>query len=168
MKTNTIIEDMRMELVAAIGAAFVEVHLGNGTSLHQARALDDLESPEAVRHLDKETDWGQIQDSKIECFPDTLAFMDAEGFRFHIPAFMIYSLNHYRTSIFSSSVCAAIYALDPSIEPRDWQLAKYVLFSEEQKRVILRFLEFFADDEMRRIFKDTAREAIHAYWGQYR
>ena len=88
------------QLLAEIEAAFGDVRLGGGVSLHQARAIDDfhlgLGGPDfaAARRLDAEERWQDIPDGKVENLSDTLVFMDAEGFRFHMPRFMVYMLTH--------------------------------------------------------------------------
>lgn len=53
----------RADVEDLIRSAFAIVVRGNGTTLHQARALDDWESDQAVERaarLDLETHWSQV------------------------------------------------------------------------------------------------------------
>jgi len=91
-------------LIAEIRKAFKGVTRGAGLSLHQGRQVDILwvrdcdTVKRAVRH-DPETRWDQVADAKMEDLCDALTFVDAEGFRFYIPAYMIYGLNNPDTHV---------------------------------------------------------------------
>ena len=136
----------RQRLVSQIEAAFDGVALGRGTSLHQARAIDDYE-PEGVvaeaRNADTESRWQGISDEKVEALWDALSFLDAEGFRFYIPRFMVYALHHHRASSPSASPASdsAIYAA----ESHDSYTAQSLL-SPPQREALRAFAAFFRDD----------------------
>jgi hypothetical protein len=64
-----------------VGTAHDGVELGEGVSLHQARAMDDYRSDAevaAARALDTESRWQDVTDEKLERLSDTLPFMDAK------------------------------------------------------------------------------------------
>ncbi len=100
-------EAERLRLIHEIEAAFEGVALGNGVSLHQARAMDDdwvNQSDVAdLRSQDPEERWQDISDEKLDLLADTLPFMDPEGFRFYLPRFMVFALKHSEGSQYSSS-----------------------------------------------------------------
>jgi hypothetical protein len=155
--------------LAEIEATFGGVRLGDGISLHQARALDDYE-PEGVvaaaRSFDAEERWQDITDDKLDRLSDTLAFMDAAGFRFHMPRFMVYSLTHAGTGSSSFAVDAPVYACNFRNDLKDYVPSKYALLSPEQRATIAQFLRFAAahDD----CFDGrVAAKALERYWGQY-
>lgn len=164
---HVLIDPELPELLAQIDATFDGVRLGDGISLHQARALDNYEPEDAAaaaRSFDTEERWQDITDDKLDRHANTLAFMDAAGFRFHMPRFMVFSLTHPRTGSFASD--APIYACDFSDALKGHALSKYALLSPEQRTTIARFLRFAAahDD-----FFDSrvAARALERYWGQY-
>src|SRR4051794_10621110 len=85
----------RQQLLDDIEAAFGDVRLGEGVSLHQARAIDDYKGADEIaeaRKLDTEERWQDISDATIDELSDTLTFLDADGFRFYIPRFIVYVL----------------------------------------------------------------------------
>ena len=97
--------------------AFADVLLGNGVSLREADVIDvygtDRERS-AAREQDEHIDWQRIPDEDIESHSSVLCFMDAEGLRFHLPAYMRYTLRRFRESE-SMSTDFTIYRLsDPS------------------------------------------------------
>lgn len=85
-------------LVAAlVREAFRGVTLGNGVGLHQAQGLDDYadESTLASLHArDEKNDWSAIPVDQLDRCYSSLAFFDAEGMRFHLPAYLIADLAH--------------------------------------------------------------------------
>jgi len=100
-------------VVNQIGDAFSGVSLGNGVSLNEANVIDAYGTQEeraAAREQDERHDWQRIADEDIEDRPSVLCFMDDEGLRFHLPAYMRYTLRRYRESK-SMSVDSTIYQL---------------------------------------------------------
>jgi hypothetical protein len=169
------------ELIREIEAAFEKVALGSGVSLQVANALDDYATEaelNALRQRDVERRWQDIPDEEIEQFHDTLAFMDAEGFRFHIPRFMLYALGSCQTrqsgdaSHHSSDpgiVDDVIYALDLSGQAPDLHehtLDKFRLFSGRQRMAIAHFLAFFSGAE-NDADSTTASHALAQLWSVY-
>ena len=80
------------ELIELIEEAFKDVQLGNGIGLKQAQAIDDYESEEVVlsaRKEDEKLNWQHIDPEMLDKCYSSLSFFDAEGMRFHIPAYII-------------------------------------------------------------------------------
>jgi len=159
-------------LIAVINDAFGDVTLGNGRSLHQARAIDDWKDDaevKAARVLDTETRWQDISDEKLDRLCDTLVFMDAAGFRFHMPRFMIFSLTHvFGERSTSVGVQAPIYCCDIMDETlRETVLVKLTLLSDAQKRAISRFLTFAAKHYDEAFEGQQAKHALEQYWNEY-
>lgn len=75
---------------------FSEQTLGNGIGLREANAIDVyamLAERLEMRRRDERTDWRSIDsDTLNECYAAP-TYMDAEGFAFHLPAFLIAELN---------------------------------------------------------------------------
>ncbi len=108
-------------LVKQIVNSFAEVSLGNGVSLREADVIDDygtVNERAAAREQDELDDWQRIPDKDIENHSSALCFMDDEGLRFHLPAYMRFTLLRYRESE-SISADLTIYRLsDPDCVKR--------------------------------------------------
>src|SRR3569623_1426720 len=78
-----------------IRTAFRGVKLGNGVGLRQGRGLDNYAGAEALAKLrpdDEKDDWSAISFEDLNAYNGSLSFFDAEGMRFHLPAFLIQDL----------------------------------------------------------------------------
>ena len=97
------------ELISRIEAAFEGVTLGNGISLAESVALDQHEAFEdraTARLRDEKTDWQKlVGDSELtrEGFTGGPIFMDAEGLRFYLPAYLITAIKDRSESPFADS-----------------------------------------------------------------
>lgn len=72
--------------------AFRGVTLGNGVGLLQGQGLDDYADPKALaeyRLQDEKDDWSRISVDALSRCHSSLSFFDAEGMRFHLPAYLI-------------------------------------------------------------------------------
>ncbi|MFS8057021.1 hypothetical protein QD357_30090 [Rhizobium sp. BR 317] len=81
---------------AAIRDAFACVALGGGVGLNEAQALDDYSSDEvraACRADDEKNDWAAITIEALNNHSGSPSFFDAEGMRFHLPAYLIADLD---------------------------------------------------------------------------
>lgn len=129
-------ENTRLELIEKIAAAFNDVTLEDGVSLHEARALDDYEDPVQARQIDSHIRWQEIPDAWIEKFHDVFSFMDAKGFRHAIPAYMIWCLKHNKndTNSFASTV--------NSLGFHDYPRKRSSCLNAVQEEVVSEFLKF--------------------------
>ena len=139
-------EAERQRLVRQVVAAFNDVRLGNGVSLHQARAMDDYAGDAevaAARVLDTESRWQDVTDEKLDRLADTMPFMDAEGFRFYLPRFMLFALEHRGRPEYSGS-----WAKDVAINNADLRdtTGRHDLMTEEQRAAVRAFAEFYRDE----------------------
>ena len=160
---------VRAALIELITAAFADVPRGTGISLHEAAAIDKYAMPDermSGRAQDTERCWQDVPAQDIEDNYPVLTYMDAEGFRYYLPAFMVWSLKNYQTSA-SVSTEAPIYELDVSgdEDKRKRKMDQFRLFSEEQRIAACRFLRFMskqtaADAKM-------AQPALDSYWAQF-
>ena len=83
------------QMIEQIRRAFEGVTRGNGMTLHQAALegayLDPAVFIEAAKK-DPEAHWSEVPDWKIEREPAAMCFIDPEGWRFYLPAYMIWRL----------------------------------------------------------------------------
>ena len=135
-------KDNAETIVTAIREAFLNVSRGNGISLHEADAIDDHASDDQRRRaktLDTDSHWWEIRAEQLEKLYNSLAFMDAEGFRYYIPAYMTQALKTCTTG--SLTIDATLVALFPATEEA---ASKFDLLDASQKESIARFLWFIA------------------------
>jgi hypothetical protein len=144
-------ESRRDALIDEITAAFDGVSREDGTTLHQADAIDDRKSPEeelAARQLDQEQRWQDVPDKDIEACCQALTFMDEKGFRYYLPAFMIYGLKNFHDDPYPlhSSIYSLLQESGKSLrksEPASIA-AKYQL-TDAQCKAAAKFLRFNSD-----------------------
>ena len=152
------------EVIAAIRAAFDGVERG-AVTLHEADVMDSYGSAEeraAARLLDTDRVWEQVQAEDIERFSSALCFLDAEGFRYYIPAYMVWTLDNETTG--ASSRNSTLCRLE-RLGGRDATAAERLkLLDDGQRRAIALFLLYFTPD---RYDGDDARKALERFWGRY-
>lgn len=134
---------MITELLKQISDAFEDVPRPNITK-SVARALDDewevSEAREAVLHgADSETHWSELTDIDIEQFDDIFAFLDADGYRFYLPAYMAYALRRHRNSDSG--------AINHTIHACTFYQGSFAQFTPLQMRCVLDFLTFCASND---------------------
>ncbi|HFQ61025.1 MAG TPA: hypothetical protein ENK39_01825 [Epsilonproteobacteria bacterium] len=85
------------KVIREIENAFSHVKLGNGIGLWEAQAIDDYASNEEqklARDKDEKKDWKSLNSNVLQKCNSSLSFFDAEGMKFHLPAFIIASMNN--------------------------------------------------------------------------
>ena len=140
-----------------IKATFEGVVLGEGIGLWQAQAIDDHETKEAqlkARERDEKTDWLAIPDDDISSCESSLSFVDAEGMRFLIPAFILVELSGKTSG-------GAIYSLSQAVIVFP---ERFHLFNAAQKRAIVSFLEFCLDDVNYVFDAPHIERALNEFW----
>lgn len=144
--------------------SFRSVELGDGRTIHVA----DLEGHcydgrgDAARAKDPETNWIDIPDWKLERIHVLSHAFDIQGWRFHLPAYLVWTLNNWRTSD-SATSDFVIWGLELRNDS-DYQLRRFRFLTFEQSRSVLAFLEHFE------IYsgESDASAAISSYWGRFK
>ena len=145
------------ELAAQIREAFSGVTLKKGVGLRQGQALDDYADKETTRRAresDEKDDWSRIPSAHLnECY-SSLSFFDAEGMRFHLPAFLLADLaGEYDQNL--------VFHLT---DLGDHGQRQFALLSPAQVAAVRAYLEFIADDADRAFDKPGILSAIDVYW----
>lgn len=125
--------DDERRVASLIRAAFCNVRLGNGIGLRQAQGLDDYADSNTLakyRTQDEKDDWSSIPVSELKICESSLSFFDAEGMRFHLPAYLIAALEGTHQS---SLVFHLTY---PGLDAR----SKFALLSDSQRNGVREFL----------------------------
>ena len=82
-------------VISLVRRAFQGVTLGEGVGLRHGQGLDDYADERTLasyRTQDEKQDWSAIPVADLDRFHSSLSFFDAEGMRFHLPAYLIADL----------------------------------------------------------------------------
>lgn len=162
---------IRRAIQSEIRMAFRGVTLGRGVSLKQAQFAD--RSRDAVCNENSASlaageivdDWSQLNLDELE--RDCIAHLDADGFRYYIPALMLSVLKNYDSA--SMRVIGTLGSLYPKKDHRwKYHMVRYSLLNHRQKTAIARFLATLPklvelDFENHKIVE----RALRNYWGEY-
>jgi hypothetical protein len=146
-------------VVERIERAFAGVRLGAGVSLREADVIDDYGTEadrKKARAQDELEDWKRIPDDLISRYYSCLSFFDAEGMRFHLPAYMRFALRHYKDSD-SASIDSTIFALGYDDD-------RFSLLTAPQRAAVRQFLKFMAFNGGHHVSSDRARLALEEVW----
>lgn len=161
------------ELINQIIAAFANVERGDGVTLHEARLIDDncedRNKYDKARKKDTEQNWNDIPDDKIIDFGDTLPFLNAEGFRFYLPAFMVYSLNNIELSTYARVAVEMMLTFDVEKDNVSFAVEfikkKTSLLTKEQIDCCINFLEYMMElGDYYCISSKDIRRSLQVFW----
>ncbi|WP_052754494.1 DUF6714 family protein [Calothrix sp. 336/3] len=172
MSNESEFESRRAALIAEITEAFDGVSRKDGTTLHEAIAMDAWESVEkqrAARCLDLETRWQDVPDDDIIACCSALSFLNEKGFRYYIPAFIICGLRHWgndRNGILHSSQYHLLHDYPKSLRKSEpTAIASKYQFTDVQSKAVARLLRFLIDfDEI--VGNPATVEAVER-WERY-
>jgi hypothetical protein len=159
----------RLATIAAVTAAFEGTSLEGGISLHEASEIDLYGTDEdrsAARLLDTECRWQEVPDRDIEEEYTALHFLDRVGFRYYLPAYLVYALRYHddaervRGGNSIDYTLAALVLTDDGIAYH--KLARFGVLSDEQVAAVRAFLRYMAVHGAD--YADDARRALEAYW----
>jgi hypothetical protein len=139
-----------------IEEAFAGVTLGCGVGLYEGQAHDDWEygaTAEKYRARDEKEDWHRLSADALNACHSSLSFFDAEGMRFHLPAFLLADLRgDYK---FGMTFCLT-YA--PGYHD------KFRLLSDAQRRAVRAYLLHIAEDMEYDFSRPDILRALEDYW----
>jgi hypothetical protein len=135
------------ELIQAIREAFRGVKLEDGVSLNMTEYNDSGGSEKIFKQLavdDERDDWRAIDEKTLEKFTVTFSFTDWKGFRFYLPAYMIYAITHPEsTSIIGDHT---VYSLNPGSILKLYGRAVDQILNRQQLEACVQFLQFCGGD----------------------
>jgi hypothetical protein len=146
-----------LKLCPLIETAFAGVTLGGGVGLMEAQAIDDYaDAGTRGKHRaeDEKLDWRKLSFEKLRQCNSSLSFFDAEGMRFHLPAYLICELNHEYGFALATSL-SMLY---------EGGQEKYSLLSPEQRDVVRKFLLHMLHDRDHRLDRPHIERALNEYW----
>ncbi len=89
-------DEERTRIEKRIREAFRGVVLGEGIGLREGNGLDDYADSKTLaeyRAQDERESWESIPSDVLNHYSSSLSYFDAEGMRFHLPAFLIDELS---------------------------------------------------------------------------
>ncbi|UJB73410.1 hypothetical protein HRE53_32780 (plasmid) [Acaryochloris sp. 'Moss Beach'] len=148
---------MNKEIVANnIKSAFAGVTLGAGIGLWEAQAIDDYETQEVQkrnRDKDEKEEWYRLSCDDLQRCHSSLSFFDAEGMKFHLPAYIVASLeNNVDDPLFH------LTQLD------DYTKSKLIALNHVQRQAIVTYLEWCFEQEEYEFEHPTICMALREYW----
>lgn len=150
---------MLESLLAQIKSAFSDTILGDGIGLWEAKGLDDYEDSKTCatyRMKDEWLDWTAISLETLQRCNSSPSFFDADGFRFHLPAFMCADLTEdYGFDFIYSLTCFKILGY-----------SRYTSLSPEQRLAVRSYLLFQLDDLDNDYERDNIQKALDNYWSK--
>ena len=159
------------EVKAAITKAFQGVGLNGGCSLREGKVADqygqpDTAGPDDFPEVDITDDWTALSMETLEAY-SCLSYMDAEGFRYYIPAFMLSVISRYEGA--SMRAIDTLLSLYPKNTDRwDYKIALYSALNREQKAAIAHYLhELPTLVELKREDQKVVERALRNYWHEF-
>ena len=149
---------MRIESVSkTIESAFRGVKLGGGIGLFEAQAIDDYKDKEAqllARENDEKADWARIKQDDLMLCESSLSFFDADGMRFHLPAFMLAEL----CGVGNGGVVFQLSQLN------DYTKDRLTALNKLQVSAVIDFLKWCQEQEDYEFDLPHIKRALQNYW----
>lgn len=138
--------------------AFRGVTLGNGVGLHQGQGLDDYADDRtlvSLRARDEKNDWSAIPVADLDGYYSSLSFFDAEGMRFHLPAYLVADLED---ALQTADVLFHLVYMAQGAESR------FDTLSPAQREAVRQFLMLRLSDHHRQFSHTMIEAALSNYW----
>ena len=141
-------------IIQEITDAFDGVSREGGISLHEAEEIDCRGTPEqfaAARWLDTDQRWQDVPGTWLEEFPSVPFFLDPIGFRYYLPAYMIWSLRNEDSSSATADNVVSCLASSPRAN------TLFPILSAQQRASVFKWLQ-----AMRRRYHSSPNDAEDA------
>jgi len=149
-------------LLNLIEAAFKDVTLEDGVSLHEADVIDNYGSAEerlAARRPDEKEDWHRLDKNELERMPWVLSFYDAKGLHFHLPAYLTMAVEDHTQAAVDSLLFTLCYESEYNHE-------RLSILSKRQRKAVRHVLKFVRHNTGRDYEWDHTRidQALRGFW----
>lgn len=142
-------------VVALVRSAFHGVTLGNGVGLRQGQGLDDYADERTLasyRAQDEKNDWSAIPVADLGRYSSSLSFFDAEGMRFHLPAYLVADLE------------GSLQNVDVLFHLVHTDQGRFDMLSTTQREAVRQFLLLRLSDNHREFEHPAIEAALANYW----
>lgn len=143
-------------ITAKIRDAFSGVRLGEGIGLWQAQGIDAYADESVIadyRLADEKEDWSRITSEALNVCNSSLSFFDAEGMRFHLPAYLQADL----AGTYQHSMAYSLTDIDHRPD-------QFALLSPSQRTAIREYLKFIAEEDDYSFERPSILRALDLYW----
>lgn len=148
----------RVRVVELIRSAFRGVELGEGTGLREADALDGyagMTELAACRSLDEKHDWSSIPVADLDRYSCSLSFFNADGMRFHLPAFLVADLERRSFNAFP------LFHLTDNVP---YALSRFDTLSSAQREAVRSYLNLCLSDQHQEFMHPNIEAVLRDYW----
>lgn len=145
-------------VLGLVRSAFQGVTLGEGVGLHQGQGLDDYADERTLasyRAQDEKYDWSAIPVADLDQCYSSLSFFDADGMRFHLPAYLVADLEG------SLQTADVVFHLVYKERVGESQFER---LSAAQREAVRAFLLLCLSDAHRGFDHPMIEEALRDYW----
>jgi len=133
------------------------------------------EAQQVARHFGGR-DWGDVDSKSILAYDDAadasaaLSFMSPEGFRYYLPAFLLFILEQEEKA--GLIAASTISKLAPWSDPDDEQMTRFcnerlVQFSDMERQAIVQFLQYTREHDTGSLSGEELDRALQ-YWKSFR
>lgn len=154
------------QLIEEIAVTFKDVTLEDGIGINESDSIEMGERDSVIntaRNQDRSwwNTWSDIEDKYISSYSSVMDYMDAQGIKWVLPAYMTYIVKHYKEGSFS--IDSTIYVLEEGALGADG----LELYTIEQKKVIAKFLQFMITVGEEWVDVASAQAALDKIWEKY-
>jgi len=143
------------QLLELISAAFPAGSAHTVLSLRQGDEIDSYETPTPD---DLPADWRDVSERELEEHQWGFTHLDAESWRFYLPAFLAYSVRH-----FTRGESLVIMACLNNLRPPDRVPSRFRTVTDSQRQAVISVLEFLAFG-CESDFSADASKVLEEYW----
>jgi hypothetical protein len=154
-------------LIAEISAAFDGVRRDEGTTLHEGEELDNRGSPDELqraRSLDIDPRWQDVPEEWIGKFPSAFRYLDPKGFRYYLPAVMLWHFKHTHWSEPASADLVYSLLIDSRFGYEHLPELLQIL-TDEQAAATARWLYLYKNDQQNP--ERDLQSLRESCWGKY-
>ncbi|HLW63825.1 MAG TPA: DUF6714 family protein [Gemmataceae bacterium] len=145
-------------VLGLVRKAFQGVTLGEGVGLRQGQGLDDYASERTLasyRAQDEKHDWSAIPVADLDRCSSSPSFFDADGMRFHLPAYLVAELEGSLQS--ADLLFHLVYMADGAA-------SRFDTLSATQREAVREFLLLWLSDAHREFEHPMIEAALRDYW----
>lgn len=145
-------------VLGLVRRAFQGVTLGEGIGLRQGQGLDDYADERTLtsyRARDEKHDWSAIPVADLDRCYSSLSFFDADGMRFHLPAYLVADLEG------SLQTADVLFHL---IYMAHGAASRFDTLSPAQRGAVREFLLLRLSDPYREFERPMIEAALRDYW----
>lgn len=148
----------KLALITKITAAFESVTREDGITLHEATVIDNAGSAKEraiAKAKDTDTRWQDISDEHIRQAIAPLSFLDAKGFHYYLPAYLIGYLQAIKgdeldekADVFHGIIFHLTHPFKPPLKSPQTNgdiPERFSLLNKMQRQAIAHFLQFEAE-----------------------